>query len=465
MPPGQQVEVDEHEEIVERVAAIDVAKASGMVCTRVPHPAKAGKRITRVWQAGSTTNQILELADQLVCEGIERVVIESTSDYWRPFLYLLEARGLCVWLVNAHQVKQVPGRPKTDKLDAVWLAKLNERGMLRRSFVPPAQIRRLRDYTRLRAVLTAERSRHKQRVEKLLEDAMIKLGTVATDIFGVSGRAMLEALVAGQRDPKVLAELARGRLRVKHAALVEALTGQFSDHHAFVARILLDQIDTLGGQIDQLTTKLDQAITAIGAARPPAPDPGPPTRGQPPIPATPATGGPTDTAGPKPPAPLAAVDRLDEVPGIGRHAAQVLIAELGLDMGQFPTPAHLVSWARLSPRTIQSGAKHRTGATGKGNPYLKGTLGEVAAAAAKTDTFLGQRYRRLVRRIGKLKALVAVARSILIIVWHLLADPTARFHDLGPDYHTNRIDKDRKTRNHIRQLQALGYSVTLTPAA
>jgi len=436
-----------------------------MVCTRVPHQAKAGKRITRVWQVGSTTNQILELADQLADQGIERVVVESTSDYWRPFLYLLEARGLCVWLVNAHQVKQVPGRPKTDKLDAVWLAKLNERGMLRRSFVPPAQIRQLRDYTRLRAVLVEERSRHKQRVEKLLEDAMIKLGTVATDIFGVSGRAMLEALVAGQRDPKVLAELARGRLRVKHAALVEALTGQFNDHHAFVARILLDQIDTLGSQIDQLTTRIEEALTAIPAARPPAPDPGPPTSGQPPIPATPATGGPTDAADPKTPAPLAAVDRLDEVPGIGRAAAQVLIAELGLDMGQFPTPAHLVSWARLSPRTIQSGAKHRTGKTGKGNPYLKGVLGEAAAAAAKTDTFLGERYRRLVKRRGKRKALVAVARSILVIVWHLLADPTTRYHDLGASYHAARPDKAKKTRNHIRQLEALGFTVTLAPAA
>jgi transposase len=457
VPSGQQVEVDDHEQIVERVAAIDVAKASGMVCTRAPHPAKAGKRVTRVWQVGSTTNQILELAGQLAGQGIQRVVVESTSDYWRPFLYLLEARGLVVWLVNAHQVKQVPGRPKTDKLDAVWLAKLNERGMLRRSFVPPAPIRRLREDTRLRAELTAERSRHKQRVEKLLEDAMIKLGTVATDVFGVSGRAMLEALINGERDPKVLAALARGRLRVKHAALVEALTGQFDDHHAFVARILLDQVDALDGQIERLTTRIEEAITAIPAAGPPAPNPGPPT------PATPSTD-PTD-AGPTTPACMAAVDRLDEVPGIGRAAAQVLIAELGLDMGQFPTPAHLVSWARLSPRTIQSGAKHRSGATGKGNPYLKGTLGEVAAAAAKTDTFLGQRYRRLVRRIGKRKALVAVARSILVIVWHLLADPTARFCDLGADYHTSRIDTDRKTRNHVRQLQALGYSVTLTPAA
>ncbi|HEV8648610.1 MAG TPA: transposase, partial [Actinomycetes bacterium] len=223
--------------------------------------------------------------------------------------------------------------------------------------------------------------------------------------------------------------------------------------------------DALGGQIDQLTSRIDQAIAAIPAAQPPAPDPGPPAGVQPPIPATPSTAGPADAADPKTLAPLAAVDRLDEVPGIGRTAAHVLTAELGLDMGQFPTPAHLVSWARLSPRTTQSGAKHRTGATGKGNPDLKGTLGEAAAAAAKTDTFLGQRYRRLVRRIGKLKALVAVARSILVIIWHLLADPAARFHDLGPDYYSSRIDTDRKPRNHIRQLQALGYSVTLTPAA
>jgi transposase len=275
VPAGEQVEVDEHEEILERVAAVDVAKASGMVCTRVPHATKAGKRVTTVWQVPSTTNAILELAEQLAGEGIQRVVVESTSDYWRPFVYLLEARGLVVWLVNARHVKHLPGRPKTDKLDAVWLAKLNERGMLRSSFVPPAQIRRLRDYTRLRADLTADRTRHKQRLEKLLEDALIKLGTVATDIFGVSGRAMLEALIAGQRDPKLLAELARGRLRVKHAALVEALTGRFDDHHAELARMLLDQIDALSGQIDQLTALIEQTIAAICAAESPAPAPGP----------------------------------------------------------------------------------------------------------------------------------------------------------------------------------------------
>jgi transposase len=300
-------------------------------------------------------------------------------------VYLLEARGLVVWLVNARDVKHLPGRPKTDKLDAVWLCKLNERGMLRPSFVPPAQIRRLREDTRLRADLTADRSRHKQRVEKLLEDALIKLSTVATDIFGVSGRAMLEAQVAGQRDPKVLAELARGRLRVKHAALVQALTGRFDDHHAELARMLLDQIDALSGQIDQLTVLIEQTIAAIPAATPPAPTPGPGGGTAAAIHAGIALAGSvpghrdSDSVDPQTgellAAPLPVVDRLDEVAGIGRHAAQVIIAEVGLDIGQFPTPAHLVSWARLSPRTIQSGATHRAGTTGKGNPYLKAALG------------------------------------------------------------------------------------------
>jgi transposase len=447
---GGVLEIDadgQEEQVVERVAAIDVAKASGMVCTRVPHASVAGRRLTRVWEVRSTTNAILALADQLAQEGIERVVVESTSDYWRPFVYLLEARGLSVWLVNACEVKQVPGRPKTDKLDAVWLAKLNERGMLRPSFVPPAEIRRLRDYTRLRFDLVAERTRHRQRLEKLLEDALIKLSTVATDIMGVSGRAMIDALIAGERDPHVLAELARGRMRVKRAALVEALTGRFDDHHAELAQMLLDEIDALTAKTEMLTLRIDQLIAEIPAAKAPAA-----------IDASP-DGQPGDRRS----EPLSVVARLDEITGIGVRAAQVIVAEVGLDMTQFPTPGHLASWSKLSPRTIQSGPRSRSGKTGKGNPYLKAVLGEAAVAASKTDTFLGERYRRLVRRRGKLRALVAVARSILVIVWHLLADPTARYNDLGADFYATRTNKDRKTRQLVHQLQALGHHVTLEP--
>jgi len=231
----QEIEDEEHEQILERVAAVDVAKASGMVCTRVPHPSRAGKRRTRVWAVDAATGAVLELADHLVAERVEKVTLESTSDYWRIWFYLLEAAGLDVQLVRAADVKQAPGRPKTDKLDAVWLAKLTERGMLRPSFVPPAEIRQLRDYTRLRTDLTRERTRHYSRLEKLLEDALIKVSAVASRLDTLSVRDMVEALIAGERDPQVLAGLARGRMKAKHAALVAAFTGKFDDHHAELA--------------------------------------------------------------------------------------------------------------------------------------------------------------------------------------------------------------------------------------
>jgi len=445
----QEIEDGEYEQILERVAAVDVAKASGMVCTRVPREDQPGKRRTRVWQVDAATSAILELADHLVGEGIEKVTLESTSDYWRIWFYLLESAGLSVQLVRAQDVKQAPGRPKSDKLDAVWLAKLTERGMLRPSFVPPVEIRQLRDYTRLRTDLTRERTRHYCRLEKLLEDALIKVSAVASKLDTLSVRDMLEALIGGERDPQVLAGLARGRMRAKHDRLVQALTGKFDDHHAELARMLLDQVDALSAQIGKLTTRIEELIAAIPAAQGVDAD---------------GTTGPTAGLGARAPV-LPAVDRLDEVTGIGREAAQAIVAEVGLHMSVFPTPAHLVSWAKISPRTVQSGARSRAGRTGKGNPYLKGILGEAAAAAVRTDTFLGERYRRLARRRGKLKALVAVARSILVIVWHLLADRTTRYHDLGVGYYTSRIDKNRKTRNHIRQLEALGYTVTLAQAA
>jgi transposase len=445
----QEIVDEEHEQVCERVAAIDVAKATGMVCVRVPDDARQGRRVSRVWEVQATTRAVIELGDHLACQGIEKVTVESTSDYWRIWFYLLEAAGLDVQLVNARETRNVPGRPKSDKLDSVWQAKLTERGMLRPSFVPPAEIRQLRDYTRLRTDLVQERTRHWARMEKLLEDALIKVTAVASKIDTDSVRAMIEALIAGERSPQVLAGLAIGKMKAKRAALTEALTGRFDDHHGELARMLLDQIDQLNRQIDTLTTRIGELIAAIPAAR--GVDAG-------------GTTGPGAGAGPDAAVP-SAIARLDEVPGIGPRGAQVILAEIGLDMGRFPDAGHLVSWAKLSPRTIQSGARSRGGRTGKGNPYLKGILGEAAAAAAKTDTFLGERYRRLVKRIGKLKALVAVARSILVIIWHLLADPAARYQDLGAGYYASRIDTGRKARNHVRQLEALGYTVTLTQAA
>jgi transposase len=478
----QEIPDEDHELVLERVCAIDVAKASGMVCVRLPRTGgRPGSRVSRVWEVSATTRAVMELAAQLVDLEVQKVTVESTSDYWRIWYYLLEAAGLDVQLVNARDVKNVPGRPKTDKLDAVWLAKLTERGMLRPSFVPPAAIRVLRDYTRLRVDLTRERTRYFQRLEKLLEDALLKVTCVASKIDTLSVRDMLEALIAGERDPRVLAGLARGRMKVKHPALVEALTGRFDDHHGELARILLDQVDALGGQVDQLTTRIDELIGELPEAGAPetrtpggtgATDVVDPVTGEVLTPegdqvadptTAPVPGRPDEHPGDR--RTLSAVERIAEITGLSTRSAQTIVAEVGLDMTRFPTADHLASWAKLTPRTIQSGPRSRGGKTGKGNPYLKGTLGLAAAAAARTQTFLGEKYRRIVKHRGKLKALVAVARSILVIVWHLLSDPTMRFADLGPDYNTDRTDKNRKIRNHVRQLEVCGFTVTLTPVA
>nr|WP_312026515.1 IS110 family transposase [Rhodococcus aetherivorans] len=351
----------EHEVVVGRVCAIDVAKASGKVCVRT---LGARRRVSRVWDVAAMTDAVTELADQLVDLEIEKVTVESTSDYWRIWYYLLEAAGLNVQLVNARDVKNVPGRPKTDKLDAVWLAKLTEKGLLRPSFVPPAPIRRLRDYTRLRIDLTGERARHWQRLEKLLEDALVKVSSVASTMDTQSVREMLEALIAGERDPRRLAGLARGKMRPKYAALVEALTGRFDDHHAELARMLLDQIDVVTTQIGVLTTRIEQLLADMPEDQPPDRQPVSP-------PAESGASGTRPDAAADPRytssievsaatmaecSALSPVDRLDEIPGVGPLTAQVIVAEIGLDMTRFPTAAHLVSWAKLCPRTIQSGA-------------------------------------------------------------------------------------------------------------
>ncbi len=416
----------ENEEIIARVAALDIGKAEVMCCVRVPDEDRPGRRLQEVQAYSTMTRSLRGLSDRLRCLGVTRVVMEATSDYWKPAFYLLEAAGFETWLVNAKDVKHLPGRPKTDKLDAVWLCKVAERQMLRPSFVPPPEIRKLRDLTRYRADLVAARTAEKQRAEKLLEDACIKVSAVITDIFGVSGRDMLAALVAGERNPKVLAQLARRSMRAKITVLEEAFTGHFTDHHAFLLRTMLGRVDAISADI----AALDDRITAQAA-------------------------------------PLAgAVARLDEIPGISLASAYVILAEIGTDMTRFPTAGHLTSWARLAPGIRESaGKKKGTGSTGHGNAYLAAILGNAAAGAAKTDTFLGAKYRRIARRRGSKRAIVAVGRSILVIAWHLLSDPDARFHDLGPGYYAERINSERRKQNHIRQLEALGYTVTLQPAA
>ena len=449
MSKPQVIEDEEHERVFGKVAAVDVAKASGMVCTRLPHPSRPGARRSTVWTVSATMGAVRALAAQLVAEGIEKVTLESTSDYWRIWFYVLEEAGLDVQLVTASQARQLSGRPKTDRLDAMWLARLTEKGLLRASFVPPPEIRALRDYTRARTHLTQDRTRCWQRLEKLLEDALIKVSAVASTLTTVSVRDMIAALIGGQRDPQVLAGLARGRMKAKHAALAEALTGRFDEHHGELAQLLLDQTAFLDGRISQLTDRISQQLAAIRDAW--GIDAG-------------GTTGPQAGTGSDAVA-LAAAARLDEIPGISAELAASIIAETGLDMSRFPTAAHLVSWAGLCPPTSQSGPRTRHGKTGQGSTYLRGYLGQAANGAARTGTFLGERYRRLARRRGQAKAQVAVARSILVIIWHLLARPTARYADLGPSHYESTIDKNRKTRSHVRQLEALGYTVTLTQAA
>lgn len=448
MGKPQVIDDEEHERVFEKVAAVDVAKKDGMVCLRGPHASRPGGRQSVVWTVPATMNAVAALGEQLAAAGVQKVTLESTSDYWRIWFYVLEAAGLDVQLVSASQVKQLSGRPKTDKLDAMWLARLTEKGLLRPSFVPPAEIRALRQYTRARTHLTQDRTRCFQRLEKLLEDALIKVSSVASKLTTASAQDMIRAMIAGERDPQVLAALARGRMKAKHAALVQALTGMFTSCHAQIAQILLDQIAFLDTQITTVTTRIEDAIDAIPAAW------GADLDG---VTGTEAGTGPDAAA-------LPAIMRLEQIPGLSAELACSIIAETGLDMTRFPTAAHLVSWAGLCPRTLQSGPRTRHG-KGQGNTYLRGYLGQAATGAAGTATFLGERHARIARRRGGAKAQVATARSILVIIWHLLADRGATFTDLGPGYYQTKIDTNRKARNHIRQLQALGYQVTITQAA
>jgi transposase len=419
-------ETHDREEIIGRVAALDIGKAELVCCVRVPDEDAPGRRLQEVESYPTMTGSLLRLADRLRSLGVTRVVMEATSDYWKPVFWILESHGFDTWLVNAKDVRHLPGRPKTDRLDAVWLCKVAERQMIRPSFVPPPPIRRLRDVTRYRADLVAARTAEKQRVEKLLEDAQIKLSVVASDIFGVSGRDMLNALAAGERSPQALAGKARASMRRKIPALQEAFTGSFTAHHAFLLGKMLARVDALDADIADLDARIEEMTAPFAAA----------------------------------------AARLDEIPGVGPVAAAIIIAEIGLDMTRFPTAGHLASWAKFAPGVKESaGKKKGKGSTGHGNRYLARVLGEAAAGAARTDTFLGERYRRIARRRGAKKAIVAVGRSILVITWHLLSDPQARYSDLGSDFFDSKINPERRKRAHIHQLEALGYKVTLEPAA
>ena len=449
MGKPQVIPDEDHEVVYERVAAVDVAKASGVVCLRTPDPQRPGRFVNRIWDnVPATRARIAEVGRELLGHRVQMVTLESTSDYWRIWYYVLESIGLAVQLVSASQAKNLKGRPKTDKLDAMWLARLTQWGMLRPSFVPPAAIRAVRDFTRARQDLVRERTRCLQRVEKLLEDAMIKITSVAAD--GMKAKslvAMVQALIAGERDPRTLADLAKGPLRGKRDQLAEALDGMFDSHHGVIAKSLLDQAAFLDRQI---TVMEEQAIAALAQVKESW--------------GVDASGEAGPQAGTSPDAPvLAAAHRLAEIPGISLWLAIVIIAEVGLNMAAFPTPAHLVSWIGLCRSATQSGTRHGKGRQKKGNSYARAAAGQAAIGAARTATFLGERYTRIARRRGRAIAQVAVARSIMIIVWHLLSDPQARYRDLGPDFYASRIDRDKKIRNYLRGLQALGLTVTITP--
>lgn len=403
-----------------RCAGLDVSKRDAKACVRIAGRGRGGATST-VTTWGAVTNQVLALREHLIAEQVSLVVLEATGDYWKPFYYLLEDGPFEVMLVNARHVKNLPGR-KSDVSDAAWLAQLGAHGLVRASFVPPEPIRRLRDLTRTRTAIVRERAREIQRLEKLLEDAGIKLSAVASDITGVSGRAMLEALIAGQRDPAALADLAKRRLRSKIPALTEALTGRFGEHHAFLTRLHLDLIDQHTHAVDELTARIEVVIEPFRGVR----------------------------------------DLIVTIPGISVGVADVIIAETGADMTRFPTAGHLASWAGTCPGSNESAGRIKSTHTRPGNPYLKGALGVAAMSAARTNnTYLATKYRRIASRRGPIKAIVAVEHAMLIAIWNMITHGTC-YHEPGADFYT-RLNPDKAKNRALDQLRKMGYAVTLTP--
>jgi transposase len=403
-----------------RCAGIDISKRDAKVCVRIATNGDK-KAESKVTTFGSVTNQILSLRDYLIQQNVTLVVMEATSDYWKPFYFMLEDCPFEIMLVNPRHVKNLPGR-KTDVSDATWLAQLGAHGLVRGSFVPPEPIRELRDLTRTRTTLVRERAREYQRLEKLLEDAGIKLSSVASDISGVSGRAMLEALIKGESDPAVLAQLAKKRLRSKIPELTEALTGRFKKHHAFLAQIHLDIIDNHTNAIDEITKQIEVVIKPFREVK----------------------------------------ELITTIPGISETVADVIIAETGGDMTKFKTAGHLASWAGTCPGSNESAGRIKSTKTRPGNPYLKGALGIAALSASRTNnSYYSAKYRRIAARRGPIKAVVAIEHSILIAIWHMVTNKMS-YNDLGADYFT-RMNPDKSKNRAINQLKQLGFDVSLTP--
>jgi transposase len=398
-------------------AGLDVHKETVVACLR--RTDGGGKARQEVRTFGTMTSQLLELSDWLSAEGVTHVAMESTGVYWKPIWNILEDQ-FEILLVNAQHIKQVPGR-KTDVKDAEWIAQLLQHGLLRGSFVPCTPQRELRELTRQRRQLVAAKASVANRIQKVLEDANIKLASVATDVLGVSGRDMLRALVEGRTDPEFLAELARRKLRAKIPQLRLALHGRVTEHHRFLLRLLLDELTHLEGLIERVTTRIQEEL----------------------------------------PSPFVeAVQRLATIPGIDVRAAENILAEIGTDMAQFPSAGHLASWTGMCSGNRESAGKRQSGRTTKGNRWLRTTLVQVAWAASRTkQTYLSAQYRRLASRRGKKRALVALGHTILVIIYHLLKGGST-YEELGPDY-LDRLDTERLTRGLVRRLERLGHEVTL----
>lgn len=437
-------------------AGLDVHKKTVVACRMKAEGSKPIR--TEVKTFSTMTRQLLALSDWLSQWGCTHVAMESTGEYWKPIFNVLEA-NFEVLLVNAQHVKQVPGR-KTDVRDAEWLAGLLQHGLLKASYIPPALQRDLRDLTRYRTTLVQERTRVINRVQKALEGANIKLSSVASDSLGVSGRAILKGLIEGQEDPAALAGLAKGRLRNKKADLEQALTGFFRPHHRFLLRHLLAHLDFLETQLSQLSDQIAHLIEAMGV---PPKNPQPPTDGSPKPAQSPtaASQKPAQASGLQPKQALAL---WDTIPGVNQTVAEVMMAEMGVDMSRFPTHRHLASWVGLAPGNHESAGKRQSGRITKGNPALRLALVQAAWAASRTkDTYLSALYRRLAARRGKKRALVAVAHSILTAAYHM-ARHTQPYHDLGSNYFDQCKKHDVVSRLSHR-LEKLGYNVALTQQA